>query len=91
MRDLTDHRFIYLKAALLLLLGLFSAINILLFCPSLQFAFLLGITVWAFARLYYFAFYVIEHYLDPTFRYAGLLSVTRYLVQRFRSGQKDLS
>jgi hypothetical protein len=30
-------------------------------------------------RAYYFCFYVLEHYADPTFRYAGLLDLFRYL------------
>jgi hypothetical protein len=41
---------------------------------------LLVICVWAFCRFYYFAFYVLEHYADPNFRYAGLLDLLRYLL-----------
>ncbi len=33
---------------------------------------LLLITIWASCRTYYFCFYVLEHYVDPGFRYAGL-------------------
>jgi hypothetical protein len=45
-------------------------------------ALLLGITVWAFCRAYYFAFYVIERYVDPGYRFAGLLSLLRYIYGR---------
>jgi hypothetical protein len=45
---------------------------------------LLVITVWVFCRFYYFAFYVLEHYVDPGYRFAGLLSLARYLMRRGR-------
>jgi len=37
------------------------------------------ITIWAFCRAYYFAFYVIEKYTDSSFKFAGLTSVVAYL------------
>jgi hypothetical protein len=48
--------------------------------PSLRTAFLLALTVWASARAYYFAFYVVEHYADPNFRFAGLWDFGRYVL-----------
>jgi len=50
--------------------------------PSLKVAALLGIAAWAFCRAYYFAFYVIEHYIDPSFRFAGLTSVLRHVLNK---------
>jgi hypothetical protein len=47
---------------------------------------LLAIAVWSFARFYCFLFYVIEHYVDPGFRFAGLWSFVRYLMRRRRAG-----
>ncbi len=44
-------------------------------------ALLLGMTVWCFCRFYYFAFYVIEKYVDPAYRFSGLWSFARYLCQ----------
>jgi hypothetical protein len=38
--------------------------------------------VWSFCRFYYFAFYVIEHYVDPSYRFSGLLSFALYLIQK---------
>ncbi|MFM7132162.1 MAG: hypothetical protein ACKO0V_22670 [bacterium] len=35
---------------------------------------------WASARSYYFCFYVVENYIDPKFRFAGLASVVRHLI-----------
>jgi hypothetical protein len=43
---------------------------------------LLAIAIWAFCRAYYFAFYVVEHYADPNFRFAGLVDFVRYLIRR---------
>lgn len=37
-------------------------------------AVLLALSIWGFCRAYYFAFYVIEKYVDPEFRFSGLLS-----------------
>ena len=50
----------YLKAALFLVIGLLSLTALLLDSPTLRTAFLLLLTIWAFCRLYYFFFYVIE-------------------------------
>lgn len=72
----------YLKAGLLLLIGISSAALILAESPSLKLALLLAITIWAFSRSYYFAFYVIEHYIDPRFKFSGLGSFLRYLCAR---------
>jgi hypothetical protein len=49
--------------------------------PSLQNAALLVIAIWSFARFYYFCFYVIERYVDPSFRFSGLGSAARYLLK----------
>jgi hypothetical protein len=81
-RDLTDPRLMYLKAFLFLVTGGAAALGILVENPDLRTGFLLILTVWSFCRLYYFAFYVIEKYIDPTFRFAGLSSVVRYFLQR---------
>ena len=82
LKDLTSARLMYLKAGLFVLTGVLASIVILLDHPSLEVAALLAVAIWSFARAYYFAFYVIEHYLDPTHRYAGLASFLRYLFRR---------
>lgn len=56
--------------------------------PTVKVALLLGIAVWCFARAYYFAFYVVEHYVDPGYTFAGLWSFTVYLLRK-RRGSKD--
>ena len=84
MTDITDARVLHLKGALFLLLGLLSGAVLLLESPRARTALILGVCVWAFCRFYYYAFYVIERYVDPSFRFAGLLSAARYLLGRRR-------
>jgi hypothetical protein len=82
MRDITDPRLMYLKARLFLGIGMIAGGLILVEMPTVRVAALLGATVWAFCRLYYFCFYVIGKYIDPQFRFAGLWSVVKYLMTR---------
>jgi hypothetical protein len=81
MTDITQPRILYLKAGLFVLAGLLAAGHVLLECPRIKVAVLLGVTVWCFARAYYFAFYVVQHYADPGYRFAGLTSFARYVVR----------
>jgi hypothetical protein len=84
MKDLTDPRWIKLKGFLFLLIGLLASALLLIEQPDLRTAVLLAIAVWCFCRFYYFAFYVIEHYVDPSYRFSGLWSFARYLLTRRR-------
>ncbi len=81
MRDLQSLRLMWLKAILFIVIGLVSAGMILCLLPDWRVGLLLALTVWAFCRAYYFAFYVLEHYADPSFRYAGLFSLVRHLLK----------
>lgn len=80
--DLKSARLIYLKGFLFLVTGLLSLAALLLESPTLRTAFLLVVAVWSFCRLYYFMFYVIEKYVDPSFKFAGLYSFVVYLLRR---------
>jgi len=82
MADIQNPKLLYLKGTLLLCLGTLASAMIVWEHPSLKVVVLLAISIWAFARAYFFAFYVIEHYIDPGHKYAGLLSFLRYLTQR---------
>jgi hypothetical protein len=84
--DLTNPRAIFAKGWLFLVLGLLSGGALLALTISWQVALLLGITVWAFCRWYYFMFYVIEHYVDPSFKFAGLNSFLRYFLTTRKRG-----
>lgn len=82
MADLKNPKLIYMKGFLFLLIGLAASVLLLIETPRLKVALLLGLAVWGFARAYYFAFYVIQHYVDDTYKFAGLWSFAQYLLQR---------
>ena len=81
---ITNPKVLKAKGTLFLVLGLLSAGLLLLYALSLVIFVLLIISIWAFYRFYYFAFYVLHHYADPNYQYAGLISVFRYLVSKKR-------
>jgi hypothetical protein len=79
--DLTDPRLMYAKGALFLIAGGLAAAALLAEARSVPVAVLLAVTVWCFSRAYYFAFYVVGRYVDPSYRFAGLGSFVRYLLR----------
>ncbi len=89
--DLRSPALMYVKAPLFLTAGAISAAALLWEHPGWRTAALLGISIWSFCRLYYFAFYVVEKYIDPGYRFAGIGSVLVYLLRRGRrlSGPDD--
>ena len=82
MTDLKNPRLIYMKGFLFLLTGLVAGALLLAEAPHGKVAALLAVVVWSFCRAYYFAFYVIEHYVDPEFKFAGLRSFVWHLLSR---------
>jgi len=84
MSDLKSPTLIYTKGLLFLVAGITAAGLLIAEAPSLRAAALLAIAIWCFCRAYYFAFYVIEHYVDPGFKFAGLGSFVLYLLRRQR-------
>lgn len=84
MTDLTRARWIILKGFLFLLIGIIAAVLILCDEPNWKTAALLALVIWSFCRFYYFAFYVIEKYVDPGYKFSGLMSFVKYLLQRRR-------
>jgi len=82
--DLKSKKAIYAKGTLFLALGTLAASLIIADQPNLKTAALLLIVVWSFCRAYYFAFYVIQHYVDDSYRFAGLIDFVRYLLGKPR-------
>jgi hypothetical protein len=80
--DITNPKLIYAKGFLFLFTGFVASALLVIGHPSWEVVFLLAVAVWSFARFYYFAFYVIEHYVDPNYRFAGLGSFVRYLLRK---------
>jgi hypothetical protein len=88
MKDLTSARLIRAKGILFLLLGLLSSSLLFFGYLAPKTGVLLVIAIWSFCRFYYFAFYVIEHYVDPSYRFSGLLSFALYLIQKKRTNTR---
>jgi len=80
--DIKNTKLLWTKGVLFLLIGVVSSALLLLESPSLKVGLLLALAVWSFCRAYYFAFYVIEHYADPSYRFAGLISLIGYALRR---------
>ena len=89
MADIKNPRLLYIKGLLFVFGGLLAVGLILVEHPTWKVALLLGIAIWCFARAYYFAFYVIEHYIDPSFKFAGLTSFVRYLFREKKNKLDD--
>lgn len=87
--DLKDPSAVVAKGWLFLILGLLSAGILLAIEPNWQIALLLVISVWAFCRWYYFMFYVIERYVEPEFKFAGLGLAIRFLIARRNANSND--
>ncbi len=82
MTNITHPRLLYFKAVLFLFTGLLSAGLLILELHTVKTAVLLALTIWGFCRAYYFAFYVIEHYVDARYRFSGLGSFLCYLLRK---------
>ena len=82
MADIKKVWLLYLKGGLMFLVGLLASLLLI----SIHFEFktfvLLAFAIWGFCRAYYFAFYVIQHYIDPSFRYSGLIDFAKYNIKR---------
>jgi hypothetical protein len=86
MADIQSPRLLYFKGASFLFLGTLAASLLLAEHASWKFAALLALAIWSFARAYYFAFYVIEHYIDSKFKFSGLWDFAQYVLRRRHPG-----
>lgn len=82
MTDIKSPALLYAKGFLMLAVGVLASTLLLVDRFDLRSAILLAVAVWGFCRAYYFAFYVIEHYVDPQYRFAGLVDFVKYCVKR---------
>ena len=89
MTDLKNPAWMYAKAGMFLVIGGMT-FGLLLAPQSLWSRVALQLLmIWAFARAYYFAFYVIEHYVDRSYRFAGLADFAAWWFRRRRSSRSD--
>jgi len=82
VRDLNDSKWMYLKGCLFLGILIASTALILIYSFSWRVLILLCLLIWSAARVYYFMFYVIEKYVDPTYKFSGILSFIMYVIRR---------
>ena len=80
--DLKAIKWLYLKGTLFLLLAILAGGLLIARTPRADVAVLLLVCVWASCRAYYFAFYVIQHYADPGYRFSGLIDFVRYAISK---------
>lgn len=80
--DLKDPRLIWLKGVLFGVILLVSAGLIAWTTRDWLIALLLGLVIWSSARGYYCMFYVIEKYVDPSYRFSGIFDFLKYLARR---------
>ena len=85
--DLKAAKWLYLKGILLALLAILAGGILIARTPRADVVILLLVCVWASCRAYYFAFYVIQHYADPEYRFSGLIDFVRYAMSK-RSGER---
>ena len=50
--------------------------------PTIRTVILVALLVWAACRFYYFIFYVLERYVDPSLRYAGIIALVRAILAK---------
>ncbi len=91
MGDIKSPLLLYIKGGLFVVIGVIASGMLLFLHPGWLEAFLLAMAVWGFARAYYFAFYVVEHYADPEYKFSGLSSFARYVVRRWRRSEIERS
>ncbi len=82
MGDLKSAKWIYLKGALFGVILAVSAVLLILESTKWSTVILVLLLIWSAARCYYFMFYVIEKYVDPTHKFSGIFSFVRYLCKR---------
>jgi hypothetical protein len=75
------------KGIMFLAIGLMCAYLVLAQAPSITIAILLALMAWASARFYYFLFYVLERYVDPTLRYSGIFNLFAAIRKRKRTSK----
>ncbi|MFO0014288.1 MAG: hypothetical protein ACK553_16265 [Planctomycetota bacterium] len=82
MGDIKNPILLYAKGGMMLVVGILASLLLIARNPELMNMALLAVAIWGFCRAYYFAFYVIEHYVDANFKFAGLSAFLRYILQR---------
>jgi len=81
LRDIKNKDLIVFKGLMFLLLGILASAILVAFVTRVEVIVLLVISIWSFCRFYYFAFYVIENYVDDEHKFDGLYAAIAYIVK----------
>ena len=80
--DLKSKQAIYLKSLLFVFIWILSIV-LNLTSEELSYKIVsIILVVWASARLYYFMFYVIEHFVDDEFKFSSVYDFVLYLFKK---------
>jgi UPF0716 family protein affecting phage T7 exclusion len=82
MGDIRSKPLIVAKGVLFLVIVVITAAGLFALSPGWVTAALILLLIWASARFYYFLFYVLEKYVDPSLRYSGIPDLLRHLSRR---------
>jgi hypothetical protein len=82
--DIKSKKLILVKGFLFLPIAGLALIAIVMETQSWRVAALTLVAIWACCRFYYFMFYCIEKYVDPTYKFAGITSFIAYMLRRGR-------
>jgi hypothetical protein len=82
MGDITNPKLLWFKGVLFLIMGIMCAGLLWLDMPGWRDVAYFAVAIWAFCRAYYFTFYVIGHYIDPGFKFSGLIAFVQYQFNR---------
>ena len=72
------------KAALFVAIAALCAAGLILESPRVSTGILIVLLAWASARFYYFLFYVLHTYVDPSLKYSGLTALVLAALRRHR-------
>ena len=89
MGDIKKVWLLYLKGFLLFLTGFISSLLLVLLNLNFKTIVLLLLAIWGFCRAYYFAFYVIQHYVDPNYKFSGLIDFAKYSIKKRKQIYKN--
>ena len=82
MGDIRSKPLIVIKGLLFLVIILLASSALFALSPDWLTAALILLLIWASARFYYFLFYVLEKYVDPSLKYSGIRDLLRNLPRR---------
>jgi hypothetical protein len=80
--DIKSPKILYTKATLMLLCGIIASLLLLSENFNTKNILLIAIAIWGFSRAYYFVFYVIEKYIDPSYKFSGIISFLKYSIRK---------